>query len=150
MLPKKSFAFLIDQLLINLLVSFNISMAINILHDAPQNFESLFQPTLYGWIIALLMAYLLPLPKIGTAVGNFCLGSNSKYDTMIGIVLINVVTIVFILTMVFGGISWGSVMDWLSSLPFTILTGTVVVFLFSGPITRFASLFLPASKAELN
>lgn len=147
MLPKKSFAFLIDQLLINLLVSFNISMAINILHDAPQNFESLFQPTLYGWIIALLMTYLLPLPK---AVGNFCLGSNSKYDTMIGIVLINVVTIVFILTTVFGGISWGSVMDWLSSLPFTILTGTVVVFLFSGPITRFASLFLPASRAELD
>lgn len=150
MLPKKSFAFLIDQLIINLLVSFNISMAINILHDTPQEFATLFKPTLYGWLIALAMAYILPLPKMGTAVGKFLLGSNSHYDTMIGIVLINVVTVVFILTMVFGGVSWESVMGWLSSLPFTILTGTVIVGLFSGPVTRFASMFAPAPKAELD
>lgn len=150
MLPKKSFAFLIDQLIINLLVSFNISMAINILHDAPQNFETLFRPTLYGWIIALAMAYLLPLPQIGTAVGKFFLGSNSKYDTMVGIVVVNVVTIVFILTMVFGGVSWESVMGWISSLPFTILTGLVVVGLLSGPVTRFAGIFHSAPKVELD
>lgn len=150
MLPKKSVAFFIDQFIINLLVSFNISMAINILHDTPQNLETLLRPTIYGWLIAFIMAYILPLPKMGTAVGHFLLRSESHYDTMIGIVLINVVTIVFILTMVFGGISLGSVMGWLSSLPFTILTGVVVVGLFSGPVTRFASHFLPAAKTELD
>lgn len=150
MLPKNSFAFFVDQVIINFLVSLNISMAINILHDAPQNFETLFKPTLYGWLIALAMAYILPLPKAGTALANFLLGKDTAYGTMVGIVTINVVTIVFILTMVFGGVSLASVMGWLSALPFTLLTGIVVVGLLSGPVTRFASIFRPAGSAKLD